>query len=132
MLLVRALYYSQAASTHREEIDTVLAAARRNNPALGLTGALVHDRGRYVQVLEGARPVVSATLARIAADPRHTRMTVAEFCEIGERRYPGWIMAFADADARFHPVRLTDFDTAPAEAIHRQLAFYLVEARDAA
>ncbi|MFP4519151.1 MAG: BLUF domain-containing protein [Oceanicaulis sp.] len=125
MLLVRALYYSQAASRDREAVRSILGAAQRNNPALNLTGVLIHDRGRYLQVLEGARPVVSAMIARIGDDPRHTGMALADFAEVDRRRFAGFSMAFTDADADFHSTRLTDFDAAPADAIYRQIESYV-------
>ena len=130
VLLVRALYYSFANS--REDVDAVLDAARHNNAQLNITGALICDRGRYLQVLEGARPAVSALLMRIAADPRHASMTLADFAEIDARRFDGFAMAFADADASFQSMRLTDFDTAPVEALYRQIEHYLEQARAAA
>ena len=124
MLLVRALYYSSAALDSREEVAAILDAARRNNPALGLTGVLVCDRGRFLQVLEGARPAVSAMLARLAGDKRHYNLALAELIEIPERSFPDFAMGFIDADSGFSPLRLTDFDAAPAEALHRQIEAY--------
>ncbi|MEQ8406149.1 MAG: BLUF domain-containing protein [Oceanicaulis sp.] len=132
MLLVRSVYYSKATPGSDGSLNAILKASRDNNRALNITGALVYDRGRFLQVLEGARPVVSGLLRRIAADPRHQAMTLAEFTEINARRYADWSMAYVDADAAAHPVRLTEYDAAPAEALLRQVDLFLERAGIAA
>lgn len=131
MLLVRAIYYSSAALTARGDVSTILKAARRNNPALGLTGVLVHDRGRFMQVLEGARPAVAGMLARLLADQRHYNLALAELTEVSRRRFPDASMEFIDADSGFFPLRFADFEAVPADALYRQIDAYR-EARAAA
>jgi hypothetical protein len=132
MLLVRSLYYSDAVLSGVGDIDAILDVARAKNAAQNITGILVIDRGRFLQVLEGGRNVVSATLLRIAADPRHRNMRLADFTEVSERRYHTWSMGYVDAAVRTSPVRLTEFAMAPAEALYRQIEFYLAQGEHAA
>ncbi len=132
MLLVRSLYCSEAALSDVGDIDAILNAARRNNAALKLTGALVLDRGRFLQVLEGAREAVSTMLLRIAADPRHCNMRLVDFSETTGRRYSNWSMAYMDAEDSSASVRLTRFDAAPAEALYHQVERYLAKTEYAA
>lgn len=54
----------------------LVEVARRRNPVLGITGALLFDGERFCQLLEGGEPEVRALMGRIAADPRHTRVRV--------------------------------------------------------
>ncbi len=52
------------------DLDAIAEAAFRNNPGLGLTGALFFDGGRFVQVLEGPHDAVEMLLSRIRSDNR--------------------------------------------------------------
>jgi hypothetical protein len=41
-------------------------------------------------------------------------------------------MGYVDAETRLSPVRLTEFDSAPADALYRQIDFYLAQTEYAA
>lgn len=79
-----------------ETCDEVLLVSRRNNAALGVTGALVASPDVFAQVLEGERVAVSDLFARIRRDPRHTDVVLLDMCEVAERRFARWSMAFCD------------------------------------
>jgi hypothetical protein len=127
MLLVSAFYFSRVViledpAEHRARVDAIMDACARNNPKLGLTGALLCERGWFMQVLEGPRTAVSAMLARISRDPRHTSMVLADVIEISERRHADWSMAFIDADtAPAELGRLPDLSLAPAETLRARV-----------
>lgn len=91
------------------EIDQILAVARERNAAVSVTGALVFSDKRFFQVLEGPRPAVEATLARIGRDRRHTRMSLLYSRSRFERRFSGWAMAYVGAEeqllARYHDMK---------------------------
>jgi hypothetical protein len=76
------------------EIDRILAASRRNNAPLRVTGALIFNSGIFAQVLEGSRNGVEATFERIQCDPRHCDVHVLAFEPVEERSFPSWSMAF--------------------------------------
>ena len=72
-MLVRLLYVSRAADgLSAAMIDEIVAQSRKNNPEAGLTGLLCHSGSIFMQVIEGGRPAVSATFARILRDPRES------------------------------------------------------------
>lgn len=127
MLLVSALYFSTVievddADEHRDRVNAILNASARNNPKLGLTGALICERGRFLQILEGPRPAVSAMLARIARDPRHSQMVIVDIQEITERAYADWTMSFIDGDTAPAEIgRLPDLDVAPADTLRARV-----------
>jgi hypothetical protein len=127
MLLASALYFSRMVdlddpSEHRDRIDAIMVACARNNPKLGLSGALVIERGSFIQVLEGPRDAVSAMLARITRDPRHTQMVIADVQEVSERRYANSSMSFIDADtAPAELGRLPDLSVVPADALRARV-----------
>jgi hypothetical protein len=92
-MLVRLMYVSRAAKRlDNEELHAILLQARANNPQHGVTGVLVTAGDLFVQVLEGGRDAISRLYNRIAADPRHTEVTLLRYEEIRERRFAGWAM----------------------------------------
>ena len=71
------LYVSHLAShCDFSVVKEIVDVARRSNPALGITGALLFDGERFCQLLEGGEPEVRALMSRIAADSRHTGVRV--------------------------------------------------------
>lgn len=99
IMLQRIVYFSRNRMTGdsaamRKEVETILDAARRNNRAAGLTGALIFNSGGFAQVLEGERDALAATFERIQCDPRHSDVLVLEYCEADRRYFDHWSMAF--------------------------------------
>jgi hypothetical protein len=94
-MLVRLMYASRAAAgLDNEEVAAILRQSRSANARDGITGALcLCNAGRlFIQVLEGGREAVSRRYNRIAADARHTDVTLLQFDEVTERRFAGWSM----------------------------------------
>jgi len=90
------LVYVSAASwaLSNIELNEILDASRRNNAAAGITGLLLHvDRG-FLQILEGPRPALRETFARIGRDRRHTALRVLVEQESDGRLFTGWTMGF--------------------------------------
>lgn len=109
----RLAYISRNAGlTGQEELDALLATARRNNAALGVTGALLFSTDCFAQVLEGPMQQVNAIFERIQMDARHCDVIVLLAEPDEQRRFPGWAMAYAgddpEARRRFSHMR---FDT---------------------
>lgn len=109
--LVRIIYLSQAAAgvDPDQVIEDILAVSRRNNGRVGVTGALIYNRGTFGQVLEGPEGAVEETFARIEADRRHTEMQVLGLKTIDARAFGDWSMGFV---GRAHSMR-------PAEEARR-------------
>jgi hypothetical protein len=102
------LYRSHATVTFTEmQVQELLAKARLYNNTHQLTGLLLYDEGRFVQVLEGPESEVRALYARIQQDPRHAVVTVSEGPGPG-RRFGDWGMAFGRAAG---PAVARAFDT---------------------
>jgi hypothetical protein len=98
--LFRIVYCSRSCipgdpDVQNREIESVLAASRRNNVRHDITGALLFTDGSFAQVLEGRLADVEATLALIARDPRHGEVTTLEIGPIDRRDFGEWSMAFA-------------------------------------
>ena len=82
------------------EVDRMLATARRRNPEVGVTGALLFNEDWFVQILEGDRNAVYATYNRIAQDARHEGVELLVDTTNPARLFPEWSMGFVgDAPA---------------------------------
>jgi hypothetical protein len=109
MALVRLIYASRATvPLLREQLHALTAAAARKNNALGITGALVHAGGYFLQMLEGQESAVVDLFAKIAADPRHYDVQRLSVRPILSQCFSGWGMScLHDADAmRFDTSRV--------------------------
>ncbi len=103
--LHRLVYYSRNVLPGPEpalaaEVAQILASSRCNNPRVGVTGALMFNRGCFAQVLEGPRAAVEATFERIQRDPRHSDVMLLQFAPVGRRGFPAWSMAFVGRAGR--------------------------------
>ncbi len=103
-----------------DEASSVLSAIREvaevRNPQLGITGALVHDRGRFLQVLEGEAAALDTLIAAIQRDPRHRDIKPLVRASIRERTFSGWSMATYDTGTADASVDKNSV-SAPASAI---------------
>ena len=71
------LYVSHlAADCDFSVVKEIVDVARRSNPALDITGALLFDGERFCQLLEGGELAVRALMSRIEVDVRHTDVRV--------------------------------------------------------
>lgn len=78
-----------------DQIKDILSAAQRNNPKLGVTGALLYSGGYFCQVIEGPEDILEELFETIQMDERHGQVTVLQFSPIEERGFSDWAMALA-------------------------------------
>lgn len=92
-------YVSSATALFRTtDLVSMLNQARVLNARDDLTGLLLYRDGAFLQVLEGDRARVQKTYERIAADPRHTRVTTLIDATQAQREFPDWRMGFFALD----------------------------------
>lgn len=70
----------------------ILSVSRRNNPRLGITGALICRQDLYLQLIEGPADAIDALYARICEDDRHANVELLLSEDMGERMFPNWAM----------------------------------------
>lgn len=75
-------------------LDALLQVSRSRNASLGVTGALLFNEGRFLQLLEGDEDSVRAIYASIVRDGRHTDVTLIAAEPVAARRFARWSMAF--------------------------------------
>lgn len=82
----------------KEEVASILRTARRKNPSLGITGALVVWDDSIVQTLEGEESAVRGLYDTIHADPRHEQVELIDTATGVDRAFPKWSMAQVSDD----------------------------------
>jgi hypothetical protein len=91
-------------SVGASDIAAILEKARAHNRRDEITGILIADGTRFLQVLEGNKAKVEAIFARIGSDPRHFAVYRLIGREVEDRSFGEWDMAYrevqnpADAD----------------------------------
>ena len=89
--MYRLIYHSLAGDGLRwRDIDEVRLVSSRNNEASGVTGILLHDGRRFMQVLEGEYRVVIALFAVISADTRHSHISIVSRGMVEGRAFRDW------------------------------------------
>ena len=97
--LYRLVYTSfRKASCNDDEIASILASCKRNNPGRGVTGILLHSSSRFIQYMEGPKEAVDSLYNLIKKDPRHTSINLRSSEAIPERIFPSWEMGYKDFD----------------------------------
>ncbi|AUH53596.1 blue light sensor protein [Chromobacterium sp. ATCC 53434] len=128
-MLVRLIYCSRAQEpVSKALVDEILGAARRNNPAQGITGLLCYSQDIFMQVLEGSRAHVNRLYLKLAHDARHHSLTLLSFQEIEQRKFANWSMAEVALDKlnaslilRHSPLPMLEPFTMPGAGAERLL-----------
>lgn len=81
-----------------EEIDKILAACKRNNPKLDITGVLLYSKTHFLQYLEGDYKEISGLYEKIKSDDRHKNVVLITTGPIEERTFPSWEMGAKEID----------------------------------
>lgn len=76
----------------------LLQQARENNIRLGITGALLFDGERFVQLLEGPSEDIAGLVARLRVDDRHHGFELLGQGPVPARRYRRWVSGYVELD----------------------------------
>lgn len=98
-MLHELIYTSNTVPDQRPSVLTeILLQSRVNNAALQVTGALLHDRGEFAQLIEGDAETILRLWEKIRCDHRHRDARLAHFGFIEKRSFSDWNMAFSAMD----------------------------------
>lgn len=87
------LYRSTALQPPTEsELGQLIRMSQRRNRALGITGMLVYENGKYLQSLEGPPDAMEEVWSSIRRDPRHCSIEVLKQTLMPGRIFSGWDM----------------------------------------
>ena len=71
------------------------------NALEGITGILIYNGERFLQVIEGARNAIDDLLRRLLADDRHSQVKVEDERHIAEREFADWTMKLAQVSISY-------------------------------
>ena len=95
----RLIYSSKATEKMAvSDVESLLAEARTNNQAPGITGVLVFVDGVFLQILEGEKSRIVELMDKIARDPRHRNTKTIHTEENCESAFESWSMAYLSPD----------------------------------
>ena len=92
----------------KESLARLLELAREQNASRGITGMLLYQNGRYMQMLEGEETKVRELFDAIANDPRHRLVKVVATGNNPKRHFQDWSMGFRDME---QVGSMPDYDT---------------------
>jgi len=90
------LVYTSVAVAPFSEVDLIqlLEQSRNSNKTTEITGILLYIQGKFIQVLEGEKSVVSKLYTKIVGDGRHKKVMIVIEGDSKERMFKGWSMGF--------------------------------------
>lgn len=95
MALLELIYTSLAEPKNQtKDVKDILASSERNNKAISVTGLLLFDSERYIQILEGQTDDVENLFAVIRQDSRHHSLELLHKGQITGRSFDNWRMAY--------------------------------------
>ena len=99
MELSHCLYLSRFSGTIGDTgLRDLLKQARENNRSRAVTGALLFDGERFVQLVEGPPGVIADLAARLRVDPRHHGFTLLGDGPVALRRHRRWTAGYVEID----------------------------------
>lgn len=94
------------------ELEDIVSTAKRNNLQHGITGALFHLNGLFMQVIEGPPPQVQQLVKNIRRDNRHEHLSVLIDEPVQERGFASWNMDCFNLSPAMHVDRQKLMDIA--------------------
>ncbi|AHJ97012.1 BLUF domain-containing protein [Hymenobacter swuensis] len=78
------------------ELERLLNQSRVHNQLAGVSGMLLYDGNRFLQVLEGPEVAVTHIFSRIVPDCRHTDVQVLANGPLAQRQFSAWSMGLVN------------------------------------
>ena len=95
MALLELIYTSLAEPKNQtKDVRDILESSERNNKASSVTGLLLFDSQRYIQILEGQAEDVETLFDVIGKDSRHHSLELLHKGKITGRSFETWRMAY--------------------------------------
>ena len=93
---LQELVYTSLSDIHADpdDVKDILTASEKNNKRLEITGLLLYDGERYIQILEGDPEKVDDLFGKIKADSRHVDIELLHKGPITGRSFQNWRMAY--------------------------------------
>jgi len=106
-LRLKTLTYTSRArlDLRDEEVAAIHQTARHLNALDGISGLLLFDGSRFLQIVEGAEDAVDNLVERLRMDPRHSAFEVRDERYVERRSFPDWSMELVRVSAGYGNAR---------------------------
>ncbi|ATC94761.1 BLUF domain-containing protein [Pseudoalteromonas tunicata] len=96
-MLIEFIYTSHAKTPlSPEQLSTLKKSCIEYNTQHKITGMLLYNNMKFMQVLEGDKETILALFKKIKQDPRHHQVEALILNPIDERNFGQWAMGIAD------------------------------------
>jgi hypothetical protein len=75
-----------------EDLAAIHQTARHLNVLDGISGILLFDGARFLQIVEGTEDAIDNLVERLRMDPRHSAFEVRDERHVERRSFPDWSM----------------------------------------
>ena len=87
------------------DLADIQETARRLNALDGVTGLLIFNGSRFLQIVEGAEAAIDDLVGRLRADDRHSAFEMRDERVVAERAFPDWSMELVTVSAGLFEAR---------------------------
>ena len=88
-----------------QDLSDIHQAARHLNALDGVTGLLLFDGTRFLQIIEGSEEAIDNLVERLRMDPRHSAFEVRDEREVDRRSFEDWAMELLRVSAGYKSAR---------------------------
>jgi hypothetical protein len=88
-----------------EDLHAIRQTARHLNALDGISGLLLFDGSRFLQIIEGAEDAIDNLVERLHRDPRHSAFEVRDERFVERRSFPDWSMEILRVSAGYGKAR---------------------------
>jgi hypothetical protein len=88
-----------------EDLNAIHNTARHLNALDGVTGLLLFDGTRFLQIIEGAEEAIDNLVARLRKDSRHSAFEVRDERFVDRRSFADWSMELLRVSAGYKAAR---------------------------
>ena len=106
---LKSLTYTSYAALDLQarQVEDIHRTARDLNALDGITGLLVFNGTRFLQVIEGSEAAVNDLVERLRRDPRHTGFEIRDERSIERRSFPDWSMELVQVEGTYFNAKAT-------------------------
>ena len=96
--MLRRIIYTSVATLplNQRSLLDLLHEARGFNTIDNITGLLIHDDGRFLQVVEGPPEPIAKLVVRLKRDTRHTLFEIHGDVRVDTRLFSDWAMGLGE------------------------------------
>jgi hypothetical protein len=100
-LRLKTLTYTSRArlDLRDEELTAIHQTARHLNALDGISGLLLFDGSRFLQIVEGTEDAIDKLVERLRMDPRHSAFEIRDERYVERRSFPDWSMELVRVSA---------------------------------